>query len=321
MSVSNTKQLEVRLRQIRLEAEGIASYEFVAAGERSLPAFTAGSHIDLFLPRDMVRSYSLVNDPAETHRYVIAVQRDPDGRGGSSWMHAVPRVGDVMRISEPSNNFALSEDARQSVFIAGGIGITPIMSMASRLNRLDRAWRLHYAARSPQHAAFVHELQALDRPDRPMALCFGSTGGSRLNIAEIVREAPDDADLYCCGPSRMIDDFLSACSQRPAALVHYERFAANNEAATDGGFEIMLHRSRQRIEVLPGKTILDALLDNGVAVQYSCSAGVCGTCRTRVVEGEPDHRDDYLTEEEKQQSDSIMVCCSGSRSKTLVLDL
>jgi len=319
-SASGASQLEVRLRQVRLEADGIVSYEFVSASGAPLPAFSAGAHIDLHLPGGMVRSYSLVNDPAETHRYLIAVHRAPDGRGGSDWMHGVPRVGDPLRVSVPKNDFPLVENARLSILIAGGIGITPLLSMVRRLNALGQPWRLHYAARSPQHAAFVGELQALAAQGGELELRFDSSA-PRLDIARLVGDAPADAHLYCCGPRPMIDDFVAAGASRSESTVHYERFAAGSEAATAGGFDVVLQRSGQRLHVLPGKTILDTLLDNGVQVQYSCSAGICGTCRTGVIEGDPDHRDDYLTDQEKAENRSIMVCCSGARSRTLVLDL
>ncbi|MDR6855835.1 PDR/VanB family oxidoreductase [Variovorax guangxiensis] len=319
--MSHAPLIEVRLRNIRLEAEGIASYEFVPVNGTPLPAFTAGAHIDLHLPREMVRSYSLVNAPSDAGRYVVAVQRDPQGRGGSAWMHEAPRVSDRFRISAPSNDFALAEDARQSVFIAGGIGITPVMSMLRRLDALGRDWKLHYASRAPEQTAFIDELRSLQRHDDQVAFCFGATREARLSIRAIVEAAPRDAHLYCCGPGRMIEDFLDACAARPAAQVHYERFSASSEAATEGGFEVVLKKSGQRFEIAPGKTILDTLLDHQVDVQYSCSAGVCGTCRTGVIDGQPDHRDDYLTDEEKRENRSIMVCCSGARSKTLVLDL
>ena len=314
-------RVAVRLRKICLEAENIASYEFVADEGGELPAFTAGAHIDLHLPGDKVRSYSLVNDPAERHRYLIAVQKELDGRGGSTWMHESPRVGDRLVISGPVNDFPLADDAGMSIFIAGGIGITPVVSMARCLDRQGRRWALHYGSRSPARAAFVDELASLAARSGAVDLHFGPGAGGRLDIAAIVRNAPVDAHLYCCGPRGMIDQFLAASAERPPSQVHYERFAAGQQLATEGGFDVVLKRSGRSIPVAAGKTILDALLDNGVSVQYACSAGVCGTCRTRVLEGEPEHRDDYLTDAEKRENDSIMVCCSGSKSKTLVLDL
>jgi vanillate O-demethylase ferredoxin subunit len=316
-----TATLQVRLRQIRLEARDIASYEFVSATEAALPRFDAGAHIDLHLPQEMIRSYSLVNAASDRDRYVIAVQRETEGHGGSAWMHTTPRVGDVFTIGVPLNDFALADDAALSVFIAGGIGITPIIAMLRRLNALGRSWRLHYAARSPEQAAYADELRTLEGDNGQVEFCFGSSRTRRLDIAAIAAEAPADAHLYCCGPGAMIDAFQSACANRAPAQVHCERFSASAEADTAGGFDLLLERSGQRITVASGKTILETLLDHAVDVAYACSAGVCGTCITRVVDGIPEHRDDYLSADEKAQNRSIMICCSGSRSPTLVLDL
>ncbi|MEP7101588.1 MAG: PDR/VanB family oxidoreductase [Burkholderiales bacterium] len=320
-----TATLQVRLRQIRLEAREIVSYEFVSATEAAMPRFEAGAHIDLHLPHAMIRSYSLVNAPSEHDRYVIAVQREVDGQGGSAWMHTTPRVGDVFTIGAPLNDFALAENAALSIFIAGGIGITPVMAMLRRLNALGKPWRLHYAARAPDLAAYVEELRALESESTNdggrVEFCFSSSRACRLDLATIAAEAPADAHLYCCGPGTMIDAFQAACVDRAPAQVHCERFSASAEADTAGGFDVLLQRSGQRITVQAGKTILETLLDNAVDVAYACSAGVCGTCITRVCDGVPDHRDDYLTDDEKAQNQSIMICCSGSRSPTLVLDL
>jgi vanillate O-demethylase ferredoxin subunit len=321
MSIESPARLKARLTQIRLEADGILSYEFRPDGRAELPGFSAGAHIDLHLPKGMVRSYSLVNDPSERHRYVIAVQRELEGRGGSTWLHTVPRVGDVMEISAPTNDFPLHEEARESIFICGGIGITPVMSMIRSLDRRGGAWRLYYAARSPQRAAFVQELTEAAQGAGRVEFCFESQSETRLDVRRIVQDAAGDAHVYCCGPRGMVDDFISVSSGRLPDTVHYERFSSANEASTAGGFSVMLNRSGRRIAIAPGKSILDALLDNGVDVQYACSAGVCGTCKTRVIDGVPDHRDDYLTDEEKSSNSAVMVCCSGSLSGTLVLDL
>ena len=314
--------IEVRLEAIRREAEGIASFELVAPDGGPLPPFTAGAHVDLQMPGGLVRSYSLVNSPQETHRYLIAVYRDEASRGGSSWMHQVPRVGDILSISLPHNDFTLAEEARHSILIAGGIGITPLAAMAARLQYLGRSWRLHYAARSPEQAAFAQSLGELTaQPGGDLHFHFSSQQPARLDLVRIVAEAAPDTHLYCCGPAGMIDDFLKACAGRPPQFVHTERFAATQEAATDGGFEVVLARKERRFTVAAGKTILDTLLDNGIDVQYACSQGVCGTCLTPVLAGEPDHRDDYLTPEEKASNRCVMICCSGAKSARLVLDI
>lgn len=313
--------IDLRLRQIRLEAQDIWSYEFVPAKGGPLPGFPAGAHIDLHLPEGRVRSYSLVNSPSETHRYVIAVQRETEGRGGSAWMHDSLRVGHVILASEPANDFSLEEQAGHSVFIAGGIGITPVMSMIARLEELEKPWRLHYASRSPDVTAFIEDLKALDRDRGRVEFSFRSDRAERLDIASLVKAADTDTHLYCCGPARMIDSFVEAGESRPAGSLHYERFAASEAAANEGGFAVRLQRSGRRIQVVQGMTILDALLDADVTVPYACSNGICGTCMTRVISGVPDHRDDFLSDEEKKSGQSMLVCCSGSKTPELVLDL
>lgn len=317
----NSEQLQMRLQQIRWEAEDIASYEFVAANGAALPAFNAGAYINVHLPSGLVRSYSLSNNPAENTRYVIAVRHERKGRGGSIWMHRSLHIGDVLAISPPANDFPLEETAPASVFIAGGIGITPILSMLERLETLQRPWQLHYASRSPIGTAFTQRLAELDRGRGWVQHCFSTTRTHRLNIADIVAAAQPQVHLYCCGPNPMVDDFERACKSRPAVQVHFERFASSQAAAIEGGYTVELRRSGQRFTIEPGRSILDTLLEHGIDVDYSCSSGICGSCRVNVLEGEPDHRDDCLSEAERSENCSIMVCCSGSRSSTLVLDL
>ncbi|MFM0402539.1 PDR/VanB family oxidoreductase [Paraburkholderia aspalathi] len=320
MSQPNADRIDVRLIQIRLEADDVASYEFRPIDAPLLPAFEAGAHIDLYLPENRVRSYSLLNDPHERHRYVIAVQREVSGRGGSAWMHMTPRVGDRFTISAPLNNFPLNEQAENSVLICGGIGITPVVSMIRRLERLGARWQLHFAARHRARAAYAEELALVPEADNRVKLHLESEG-ARIDIRRLVSEAPGGTHFYCCGPRGMVDDFIASCTSLPQEQVHFERFAAASESATEGGFDVVLKKSGQRIPVQAGKTILDALLDRGVDVQYACCAGVCGTCRTGVIDGVPDHRDDFLNDEEKASNTVVMVCCSGASSKTLVLDL
>lgn len=316
-----TTMIDVRVVQSRLEAQGILSFELADAAGNGLPAFTAGAHVDVHLPGDRVRSYSLFGAVSGRDRYAIAVSRDAQGRGGSVWMHDVLRVGDRLQIAPPVNDFELDETADHSLLIAGGIGITPILAMAERLQALGRRWSLHYSARSDTTMAFVDRLRRLQRPAGEVTLYQGTAPAQRPDLARLIASAPPGAHCYCCGPAGMIDDFIAACAGRPAHQVHYERFAASRPVAVSGGFDVLLHRSGRRLAVPPGSTILDVLTAHDVPVQYACSAGVCGTCRTPVLDGTPDHRDDYLTDDEKCRNDSIMICCSGSRSGTLVLDL
>ena len=315
--------MQVRVKRISFEADDINSYELVNPDGSDLAPFTAGSHIDLHLPNGMIRSYSLVNDQGERNRYVIAVNNDAASRGGSKLVHETMRVGDIIAVSLPRNNFALQEDAGHSVLIAGGIGITPLLSMIRRLEALGRSWELFYAARTRLTAAFLDELNAL-RPDvHPnLHLNFDQEPEARMmDLSSIVKAALPDAHLYCCGPVPMLEAFEAATVDRPAGHVHVEYFKAREKPAAEGGFEVKLARSNRTIAVQAGQTILDALLEAGISANYACTEGVCGTCETRVIEGNPDHRDLFLSKEEQEANKTIMICCSGSKSPTLVLDI
>lgn len=315
--------MQVRIKRISFEAESINSFELVAPAGGDLVAFTAGSHIDLYLSNGMIRSYSLVNDPSERSRYVIAVNKDAASRGGSRFVHETLRAGDLITISHPRNNFVLQENTTHSIMIAGGIGITPLLSMIRRLKALGRSWELFYAARTRVAAAFLDELSGLRRDvQEELHLNFDQEPtGSMLDLAAIVRNAPGDAHLYCCGPVPMLEAFEAVTRDRPAEQVHVEYFKAREKPAAEGGFEVKLARSNRTIKVGAGKTILNALLDAGIAVNYACTEGVCGTCETRVIEGIPDHRDLFLGKAEQAANKTIMICCSGSKSDALVLDL
>ena len=315
--------VELRIKRICYEAERINSYELVSATGGDLAPFTAGGHIDLHLSNGMIRSYSLVNDQCERHRYVIAVNKDLAGRGGSSFVHENLKAGDIVRVSLPRNNFALCEKAGHSVLIAGGIGITPLLSMIRRLEALGRSAELFYAARTRPAAAFLDELDALGTSGcLKLHLDFDDERSGRLfDLAAIVSQAPAQAHLYCCGPVQMLQAFEAATADRPADHVHVEYFQAAEAPAIAGGFEVRLARSNRTIAVDAGKTILEALLDAGIAANYACAEGVCGTCETRVLDGMPDHRDQFLSKEEQAANNTIMICCSGARSRTLVLDI
>lgn len=316
--MSTESLLSLRVRAISEEARGIHAYEFVSEDGRPLPVFTAGAHISLALPGGMRRSYSLTNSPRERHRYVVAVNLDPHSRGGSRYLHERARVGDVLQAAGPLNQFVLAEEAERSVFIAGGIGITPIRAMIRRLDELGRDWTLHYCARTSCAAAFKAEFAGDDRvrfyfdQDQPAA---------RLDIASVVAGLPSQAHVYCCGPSSMLDAFLAATSGLPAGRVHYERFAAAQAPSQAGGYTVTLARSGRTLPVPAGRTILLVLQDAGLDPVHSCGQGVCGSCETAVLSGRPDHRDQVLSEEERAAGRSMMICCSGSLDENLVLDL
>lgn len=309
--------MKARIRTVRWEAEDILGFRLEPLpGEHFVP-FTAGAHVDLQLRPGLTRSYSLLNDPAERDAYEIAVQLDAASRGGSRHIHEEWRAGQLVEVSQPRNNFPLQEDSAHTILVAGGIGITPMLSMIVRLQSLGRSWELHYAARNRRRAAFLDRLEAFgqvhvtidDEPATP-----------RLDLEALLSSAPNDAHVYCCGPAGM----LAAYREHGAALgprLHYEYFAADTEAACEGGFRLQLRRSGKVVEVQPGETMLDALLNAGVDVGFACSEGVCGSCRVPVLDGVPDHRDLFLTQQERDANDAVMVCCSGARTSCLTLDL
>ena len=311
--------LRLRLKSATWEAPSVVSYDLRPPEAGELPPFTAGAHIDLALANGLIRSYSLINPQIERHRYVIAVQKDRASRGGSKWVHENLHPGDILTIAGPRNNFALNEAAEKSLFIAGGIGITPIVSMIERLATLKRDWELFYCARTRADAAFAERLGALG--PRVSFNFDEEPGGRMLDIAATVRAAAPSAHLYCCGPLPMLDAFEAATAELARERVHVEYFSAKEPAAVEGGYTVVLAKSRKEFAVPPGKTILDTLLDAGLDIPYSCTEGICGTCETRVLEGRPDHRDLILTEEERAAGKVMMICCSGSKSDKLVLDL
>lgn len=327
-------KLIVRLETIAYAARSIHRFEFCRPDGQPLPAFEPGAHIDLLLGNRLTRQYSLCGSPADPGRYVIAVKREPAGRGGSAWMFDEFRVGQLIEISAPRNNFALHAGPAPAVLIAGGIGITPILGMVRALAQTKRDWRLVYSVRTRAEAAFVTELEQLDAAQTDAAPTDANPTGSRfhlhvddeqggrfVDIGRIVTEAPKDAHLYCCGPAPMLDQFEACCRSVEPGRVHIERFTAAASPAQAGGFVVELAKSRRRVNVEPGQSIADALASAGISITVSCEQGICGTCETRVLAGRPDHRDSLLSAQEKAANDVMMICCSGSLSETLVLDL
>jgi ferredoxin-NADP reductase len=314
--------LELRVHAITFEADGILSFDLRATDGRNLPPFTAGAHLDVHIGPEMERSYSLTNLQDERHRYVIAVSRDAASRGGSRYMCDTVRTGELLRIRPPSNTFALNETAKESVFIGGGIGITPLLGMIRRLESLGAPWTLHYAARTRHLTAFRSEFAALERakPGRVHITFDHEPGHAKLDLAAIVAAASPQAHFYCCGPTGMLQAFEAAAAGRSPDNVHTEYFSPT-QAAARGGFEVVLKRSNKTVFIPPDKSILQTLLDEGYRIAHSCTEGVCGTCETRVLEGIPDHRDTVLSARERASNKMMMICCSGVKSGQLVLDI
>lgn len=314
--------LELRVQAIAYEADGIFSFDLRAPDRGDLLPFTAGAHIDICINRELERSYSLINCQNERHRYVIAVNRDAASRGGSSFMCDTLRPGHLISVRPPSNTFPLVEDADHSVFIGGGIGVTPLLGMIRRMEAIDGSWTLYYSARTREKTAFLDEFMALEdaRRGRVHINFDHEPGQTMFDLRSIVATAPAGAHIYCCGPTGMLQAFETAVVGQPEDKVHTEYFSPVQEAAR-GGFTVELARTKKTLFIPPEKSILETLLENGHRVGYSCSEGVCGTCETRVLDGIPDHRDNVLSAREKAKNKSMMICCSGAKTERLVLDL
>lgn len=318
--MSASQSLTMRVQAMRYEARGVVSIELQDLSGGQLPPFTPGAHIDLHLGNGLVRSYSLCGAPEARHRYTVGVLLDRASRGGSRYVHEQLRVGAELTVGSPRNNFALDEDAAHTVLVAGGIGVTPIVCMARRLAELGRSFTLFYCARSRAEAAFVEQLSAHGDAVR---FHFDDEAGAPPDLAALLAGQPADTHLYCCGPGPMIKAFEAACAAHGYANVHIERFAADpsTEAVQEGEYTVSLARRGATVKVPAGKSLLDALLDAGIDVEHSCREGVCGSCETRVIEGEPDHRDSVLSTSERASNKTMMVCVSGCKGSRLVLDL
>jgi vanillate O-demethylase ferredoxin subunit len=315
--------IEVVVTSRNNEALDICSYELACAQGGELPGFSAGAHIDVHLPGGLIRQYSLCNHPQERHRYQIGVLKDVASRGGSHCMHEQIRSGDRLYISEPRNLFPLVDDARRSLLFAGGIGITPILCMAEQLADSGADFELHYCARASDRAAFVERLKGAPYADR-VHLHFDEDVDSRLDAAKVLAGPASDLHLYVCGPAGFMQHVLDSARNQGwnDAQLHREYFAAAPvDTLNDGSFQVKLGSSGQVFDIPADKTVVQVLESHGVEIAISCEQGVCGTCLTRVLEGVPEHRDLFLTDEEQAANDQFTPCCSRSRSALLVLDL
>lgn len=324
MSFSTQTALNVVINQRELHGQAVAVMELRAANDASLPAYEAGAHIDVYLPNGIVRAYSLCGDPADTSHYRIGVLREPESRGGSAAVHDLLESGSTIRIGAPRNHFPLSESAPYSVLIGGGIGITPMLAMAWRLHALGKPFELHYCLRHRAQAAFLEELANV--PWRANVHLHVSEDGeqARLAPAAMLRAAPQGRHVYVCGPAGLMDCVLEAASDvgLSSREIHREYFSAPVQAVGENAaFELVARRSGKTVVVRADQSLLEALRSIDVQVDVSCEEGVCGTCACTVLDGEPDHRDAYLTDEEREANDQILVCCSRARSTRLVLDV
>lgn len=316
-------KLTVIVKEIREEAQDIKSFVLASANATPLPSYTPGSHIDVHIRTNLVRQYSLAGDPAGGE-YLIAVKKEAQSRGGSRAMHQFVREGDRLKISVPRNNFKMVEGAKRHVLIAGGIGITPLLSMVYALESAGEDYELQYFSRSLTETAFHEVLSARKYADR-VSFHYGlGREGVSAYLRKHLWHRADGSHLYLCGPRGFMDMVEeTAATTWPPETVHLEHFAADPAALSGPRSEFTVRLARRQIECMVGAelSICEALREHGVHIETSCAQGVCGTCVTGVLEGVPDHRDAFLTEAEKTTGDRLMPCVSRAKTQTLVLDL
>jgi vanillate O-demethylase ferredoxin subunit len=319
---AGTDTIEVRIIDVSAAADDIRVFRLARTDGAALPAYAPGSHIDVHLPSGRVRQYSLCGADASAPEYRIAVKREPASRGGSAWLHSAAQVGTRMRIGTPRNAFALSDTADQHLLIAGGIGVTPILSMAYALATSQKRYTLAYFARSDASVVFRTEFGRLPLADHARIHVGLSPAATRECIAGLLSAALPNTHLYVCGPPAFMEMTVGlARDMLGEPFVHQESFGpAVPVAGDEREFSVRLEGRSGAIPVPPGKTVLASLREAGFDLPSSCEVGVCGTCMMRVLAGEPDHRDTYLTDDERAAGTCFLPCVSRSNSSVLVLD-
>ena len=320
----NELPIKVRVARRRVEAEDIISLELISVDGGQLPAFGAGAHLDVEVAHGVTRQYSLCNNPVDRERYEIGVLLDPASRGGSIALHRVPE-GAELRISAPRNHFELEARAERTILLAGGIGVTPILCMAERLSAISADFTMHYATRSRERCAFFDRIFGSHLAERVHFHFDDGADDQKLDIAAALGDPMPGTHVYVCGPSGFINAVMTTATALgyTDAQVHREYFRADTAAmfAEGGPFEVKLASTGAVYAVPSDRTVLDVLRAHGVEVPTSCEQGVCGACLTRVLDGVPEHRDYYLTNEERAANDQFTPCCSRSKTPTLVIDL
>jgi len=310
--------LELVVRQLRWEAHNVVSVWLEDAQGAALPVWTAGAHVDLHLGHGLVRQYSLCGDPADKTGYRIAVLREAQSRGGSRYVHDLLRPGQNLAVSMPRNNFELL-DASGYLFIAGGIGITPILAMVGAAQRRGADWELHYGGRVRAGLAFLDEL----RPHGDRVHVVSEDREGMLDLPGLLGAPRPDTLVYSCGPEGMLGAVERSSAAWPADAIRLERFApkARIESAVEKAVRVVCGRSGISATAAPGCSILDTLEQAGMTVPHSCREGICGSCETTVLQGIPDHRDDVLSSTERASGKTMMICVSRAHTDELVLDL
>lgn len=320
--MSDTK-INVVVTATRKLAADIVGLDLQSPDGEALPAFSAGSHIDVFLPGGEIRQYSICNAPSETHRYSLGVLKEANGRGGSSAMHAL-RKGAALEISTPRNNFELAPSARKTLLLAGGIGITPILSMAYALHAKGADFELHYCTRNKSRTAFRQVLADAPFADSVVFHFDNGAEDQKFNMGMLAKSPAKDTHLYVCGPTGFMEAVLSNAGDAwPTAALHREYFTADTveTGGDDRPFRIQISSTGDELEIPADKSIVEVLAEVGIEIPTSCEQGICGTCLTPVLQGTPDHRDLVLTEIEHADNDQMTLCCSRALTDVLVLDL
>jgi phthalate 4,5-dioxygenase reductase component len=321
MSDPDARELTLKVRHKSEIADGVFLFELTAGNGGELPPFTPGSHITVIAPSGQKRRYSLCNDPAERERYMIAVKQETSGRGGSLSFTREVKEGDAITAEPPENEFEMAKtEPKRLIFIAGGIGITPIRAMILHCLRQGKTnFMLYYFTRTPSMMAFRDEFAHNAFEGKVVLHHDNGDPASAYDLWPVLEEQRG-AHLYCCGPRGLMDAVRDMTGHWPDSAVHFEDFVgASAPRADDQPFEVRLSRSGKAYEVAAHVSILDTLRSHGHVLASSCESGTCGTCRCRFVEGEPDHRDLVLSDEEKKRE--IMICVSRSKSPTLVLEI
>lgn len=317
-----TGLLKLRVSAVAAEARDVMRLELAAPDGGELPAFEPGAHLSLQLPGGLQRQYSLCNDWRERHRYVLGVSRAAASRGGSSHVHGSVRVGSELACSPPANNFRLVPDAPRYLFVAGGIGITPILAMVRWCEAAGKPWKLVYAARTRARMAFYEELLGYGAKVR---FHSDEEQGGPLKVAPLMSDVAPGTHVYCCGPAPLMEAVQAGGGHLAPEALHFEWFSAPTQPAVAeqpaGGFWIDLQRSGTSLHVPPGLSILEVLEQNGHEVPFSCREGLCGTCETSVCGGEPEHLDYVYPPSERPTLRTMLVCVSRARSERLLLDL
>ncbi|MEI1704302.1 PDR/VanB family oxidoreductase [Acinetobacter baumannii] len=316
-----TTLYDVVVKNRHVEGGNIAVMEFESATSTTLPKVEAGAHIDVHLPNGMVRQYSLCQNPNDEGKFRLGILRDPESRGGSISAFDEIKDGMQIQVSEPKNLFPLLK-AKHSVLIGGGIGITPLITMAYQLAHEGASFELHYCGASPEKCAFVDEIKNGELAQYT-TFHFKSEGAShRAFFESAIKDIDLESHIYTCGPVGFMDWVINLATTHdfPEQQIHKEYFQVETDTSGDS-FEVVAERSGKIIMVEAGETILQALAKEGIEIEMSCEQGVCGTCMCDVIEGEPDHRDVYFTDEEKASNEQILVCCSRSKTPRLVLDI